>query len=171
MEERDGSLARAVDRYLWSVSVKPMFRESLFVHVARSFASVVDSSQLKILGRVISGIQVAFVSCARIAPLSWFLCLSVPSDCVYQVPKRNHYARKQTGFASNLPRIELLGRKCPGLCDTHRHETCWGSRKVNGKRVVLSKAAGHYPEALCLQLAHLVRDCVWPEHVRHGTVC
>ena len=66
------------------------------------------------------------------------------------------YCRKHAGFASNLLSIRSLERHCPGVSTGHKHETAWGSRVVDGRRVSLAKSAGHYPRELCDKLAELV---------------
>ena len=65
------------------------------------------------------------------------------------------FCRKNTYLLTNMNTLRQLSVKCPGLSETHHHETAWGSRIVNGERIQLTSAAGQYPLNLCNRWAQI----------------
>ena len=65
---------------------------------------------------------------------------------------------------TNLVGLCTLKLSCPGFSHTHRHESAWGSRVVQGKSVSLARAAGAYPEGLCKVWAHKVKEAYASQH-------
>ena len=77
-------------------------------------------------------------------------CLSLPGAAACT------YCLKRTLILTNMSSLEALSRKCPGISASHKHETAWGSRCVDGVNVKLAAAAGRYPERLTASWAAAV---------------
>lgn len=72
--------------------------------------------------------------------------------------KPHHHVCKRTTVFESCRRLLYVHRMCPGICDTHKHEQCWGTRAINGKKISLT-AAAHYPKCLCRMWAEARHEC------------
>ena len=82
-------------------------------------------------------------------------------SCLDQI-RMSFATNNYSGFASNMPDIQEIFRPCPGISEQHKHETAWGSRVVQGKRVSLAQAAGAYPKSLVQAVARVVKKHLNP---------
>ena len=74
-------------------------------------------------------------------------------QCYYglQLPgaDKHVFCQERIAILTNLENFCTLKQSCPGFSPTHRHESAWDSRVVQGKSESRASAAGAYPVSLC----------------------
>ena len=70
------------------------------------------------------------------------------------------FCKKSTKVITTLSNLKQLEKKCPGICDSHKHVAVWGSIDSSlvpsGSPTKRATLAGAYPSSLCARWASLI---------------
>ena len=66
------------------------------------------------------------------------------------------FCKKDIIIAANFKGITALSRNCPGVSSQHQHAWAWGCKRVDGKSIRLTAAAGRYPALLCAEWSDVI---------------